>query len=244
MPSIDIAGDARRTLDIIKQGGVAIVPNDTGYACCGGSMDPLQKIYATKQRGGHKRNAMAADLETQRDMMTLGKREQEMVEAIVLDYDLPLGVIGPFRADHPLLMKLGDDALKASSAGGTIGNLLNAGPLHRELTRLSREELVPLFGSSANISGTGSRFRLEDVQPELHEIADIRIDHGLCRYHMYGRSGTLINFQTMQVIRFGACYDLIADVLKRWFRVELPRDPGMATLPSGHVNEFALQNVA
>ena len=244
MPTLDIAGDARRIIDVVKNGGIALVPQHTGYAMCGASMEPLRKIFDTKQRGGHKRNAMAADLETQRDMMTLGKREQEMVEAIVLDYDLPLGVIGPFRADHPLLMKLGDDALKASSAGGTIGNLLNAGPLHRELTRLSREELVPLFGSSANISGTGSRFRLEDVQPELHEIADIRIDHGLCRYHMYGRSGTLINFQTMQVIRFGACYDLIADVLKRWFRVELPRHPGMAARPSRHVNEFALQNVA
>lgn len=244
MPTIDIAGDARRIIDVVKGGGIALVPQHTGYAMCGASMDPLKRIFDTKQRGSHKRNAMAADLQTQRDLMTLGKREQEMVEAIVLDYDLPLGVIGPFRPGHPLLAKLGDEALKASSAGGTIGNLLNAGPLHKELTRLSREELVPLFGSSANISGTGSRFTIEDVQPELRAIADIQVDHGLCRYHTYGRSGTLINFQTMQVIRFGACYELIADVLKRWFRVELPNDPGMAALPSGHVNEFALQNVA
>jgi tRNA A37 threonylcarbamoyladenosine synthetase subunit TsaC/SUA5/YrdC len=244
MPTLDIAGDARRAIDVVKRGGIALVPQHTGYAMCGAQMEPLQKIFDTKKRGSHKRNAMAADLQTQRDMMTLGKREQEMVEAIVVDYDLPLGVIGPFRPDHPLLRTLGADALKASSAGGTIGNLLNAGPLHRELTRLSREEVVPLFGSSANLSGTGSRFTLEEVQPELRAIADITIDHGLCRYHMYGRSGTLINFQTMEVIRFGACYDLIADVLRRWFRIDMPRDPGMAALPSGHVNEFALKDVA
>jgi tRNA A37 threonylcarbamoyladenosine synthetase subunit TsaC/SUA5/YrdC len=244
MPTLDIAGDARRTIDVVKRGGIALVPQHTGYAMCGAQLEPLQKIFDTKRRGSHKRNAMAADLTTQREMMTLGKREQEMVEAIVVDYDLPLGVIGPFRPDHPLLRKLGDSALKASSAGGTIGNLLNAGPFHRELTRLSREEVVPLFGSSANLSGTGSRFTLEDVQPELRAIADITIDHGLCRYHMYGRSGTLINFQTMEVIRFGACYELIADVLRRWFRVDMPRDPGMAALPSGHVNEFALKDVA
>lgn len=244
MPTLDIAGDARRTIDVVKRGGIALVPQHTGYAMCGAQMEPLQKIFDTKKRGSHKRNAMAADLQTQREMMTLGKREQEMVEAIVVDYDLPLGVIGPFRPDHPLLRKLGGDALKASSAGGTIGNLLNAGPFHRELTRLSREEVVPLFGSSANLSGTGSRFTLEDVQPELRAIADLTIDHGLCRYHMYGRSGTLINFQTMEVIRFGACYELIADVLRRWFRVDMPRDPGMAALPSGHVNEFALKDVA
>ncbi|MDN4588839.1 hypothetical protein DBA29_10080 [Xenophilus aerolatus] len=243
MPSIDIAGDARRTLDIIKNGGVAIVPNDTGYACCGGSMDPLQKIYATKQRGGHKRNAMAADLETQRELQTLSPRAQEMVEALVVDHDLPLGVIGSFRPDHPLLRQLGDEAVRASSAVGTIGILLNAGPFHKALTRLSREEVVPLFGSSANLSGTGTRFRVEDIQPELRAIADITIDYGLRRYHVYRRAGTLINFDTLQVIRMGACYELISGVLKRWFGVDLPEDPGVEALPSGHLNEFALQGV-
>ena len=243
MSRFDIAGDARRTIDIIKRGGIAIVPNDTGYACCGASMDPLKKIYDTKRRGSHKRNAMAGDLETQRDLMTLGRREQAMVEALVVDHDLPIGVIGPFRADHPLLRKLDADAVKASTAVGTLGMLLNAGPFHKELTRLSREEVVPLFGSSANLTGTGTKFRVEDVQPELREIADITIDYGLRRYHVYRRAGTLINFSTMEVVRIGACYELIAGVLERWFDIELPADPGVEALPSGHLNEFALKNV-
>jgi len=240
---LDIPGDARRAIDIIKKGGIALVPNDTGYALCGASMDPLKKIYDTKRRGSHKRNAMAGDLETQRDLMTLGRREQSMVEALVVDHDLPIGVIGTFRADHPLLRKLDDDAVKASTAVGTIGMLLNAGRFHKELTRLSREEVVPLFGSSANLTGTGTKFRVEDVQPELRKIADITIDYGLRRYHLYRRAGTLINFSTMEVIRIGACYELIAGVLKRWFDVDLPEDPGVDALPSGHLNEFALKNV-
>jgi len=240
---LDIPGDARRTIDVIKKGGIALVPNDTGYAMCGASMDPLKKIYDTKRRGSHKRNAMAGDLETQRDLMTLGRREQAMVEALVVDHDLPIGVIGPFRADHPLLRKLDADAVKASTAVGTVGMLLNAGPFHKELTRLSREEVVPLFGSSANLTGTGTKFRVEDVQPELREIADITIDYGLRRYHVYRRAGTLINFDTMEVVRIGACYELISGVLKRWFDVALPADPGVDALPSGHLNEFALKNV-
>ena len=240
---LDIPGDARRTIDVIKKGGIALVPNDTGYAMCGASMDPLKKIYDTKRRGSHKRNAMAGDLETQRDLMTLGRREQAMVEALVVDHDLPIGVIGPFRADHPLLRKLDADAVKASTAVGTVGMLLNAGPFHKELTRLSREEVVPLFGSSANLTGTGTKFRVEDVQPELREIADITIDYGLRRYHVYRRAGTLINFSTMEVVRIGACYELIAGVLERWFDIELPADPGVEALPSGHLNEFALKNV-
>jgi len=240
---LDIPGDARRTIDVIKKGGIALVPNDTGYAMCGASMDPLKKIYDTKRRGSHKRNAMAGDLETQRDLMTLGRREQAMVEALVVDHDLPIGVIGPFRADHPLLRKLDADAVKASTAVGTLGMLLNAGPFHKELTRLSREEVVPLFGSSANLTGTGTKFRVEDVQPELREIADITIDYGLRRYHVYRRAGTLIHFSTLEVIRIGACYELIAGVLKRWFGVDLPADPGVDALPSGHLNEFALKSV-
>ena len=240
---LDIPGDARRTIDVIKKGGIALVPNDTGYAMCGASMDPLKKIYDTKRRGSHKRNAMAGDLETQRDLMTLGRREQAMVEALVVDHDLPIGVIGPFRADHPLLRKLDADAVKASTAVGTVGMLLNAGPFHKELTRLSREEVVPLFGSSANLTGTGTKFRVEDVQPELRKIADITIDYGLRRYHVYRRAGTLINFSTMEVVRIGACYELIAGVLERWFDIELPADPGVDALPSGHLNEFALKNV-
>jgi len=240
---LDIPGDARRTIDVIKKGGIALVPNDTGYAMCGASMDPLKKIYDTKRRGSHKRNAMAGDLETQRDLMTLGRREQAMVEALVVDHDLPIGVIGPFRADHPLLRKLDADAVKASTAVGTLGMLLNAGPFHKELTRLSREEVVPLFGSSANLTGTGTKFRVEDVQPELREIADITIDYGLRRYPVYRPAGTLINFSTMEVVRIGACYELIAGVLERWFDIELPADPGVDALPSGHLNEFALKNV-
>ena len=82
MPTLDIAGDARRTIDVIKRGGIALVPNQTGYAMTGAMLDPLQKIYDAKRRGGHKRNAMAADLETQRELMTLGRREQDMVERV------------------------------------------------------------------------------------------------------------------------------------------------------------------
>lgn len=243
MSRLDIAGDARRTLDVIRSGGIAIVPNDTGYACCGASMDPLKKIYDTKQRGSHKRNAMAVDLQTQRELHQLSPRAQQMVEALVQDHDLPIGVIGSYRADHPLLRQLGGDEIKAGTAAGTIGVLLNAGPFHKELTRLSREECVPLFGSSANLTGTGTKFRVEDIQQEIRNIADITIDYGLRRFHVYRRAGTLINFDTLEVVRMGACYELIAAVLKRWFDVALPADPGVEALPSGHVNEFALRGV-
>jgi hypothetical protein len=57
------------------------------------------------------------------------------------------------------------------------------------------------------------------------------------KYHRYRRSSTMIDFRTMEVVRIGACYELIAEVLGRWFGVELPPDPGLDALPSGHLRE-------
>jgi len=243
MPTLDIAGDARRTIDVIKSGGIALVPNDTGYALCGSSLEPLQKIFDNKRRGTHKRNAMGANLDTQRELHTLDRRAQEMVEALVLDHDLPIAVVGAFRADHPVMRKLDPELLRASTAAGTLALLLNAGTFHEQLCRLAHDEVVPLLGSSANFSGTGTRYRVEDVPQELRDLADITIDYGLRRSHIYQRAGTVINFNTLEVVRIGAYYELISDVLRRWFGVELPPDPGVQALPSGHLNEFALKEV-
>lgn len=243
MATPSLQQDARRAMDAIRRGGIALVPNDTGYAFCGSTLEPLRRIFDSKGRGDHKRNAMAADLQTQRELHTLDPRAQSMVEALVLDHDLPVAVVGTFRRDHPLMRKLEPELLRASSAAGTVALLLNAGPFHAELTRLGREELVPLLGSSANYSGTGTRFRVEDIPPELRAIADVTIDHGLRRGHVYQRAGTVINFSTLQVVRIGAYYELISDVLRRSFGVELPPDPGLQALPSGHLDEFALKGL-
>jgi hypothetical protein len=121
--------------------------------------------------------------------------------------------------------------------------LLNAGPFWAELTRLSREEVVPVFGSSANLTGSGPKFRIEDIEPEIRAIADVTIDYGLRKYHTYQRSGTIIDFRTLTVVRIGICYELISDILLRNFKVRFPPDPGLDVLRSGHLNEFGLKPV-
>ena len=97
-----------------------------------------------------------------------------------------------------------------------------------------------MFGSSANVSGTGPKFRVEDIQPEIKAVADVIVDYGLRRYHVYGRSATILRLSDLDVIRIGSCYELIGDVLWRHFRIELPADPGRNANPSGHLLEFAL----
>ena len=99
--------------------------------------------------------------------------------------------------------------------------LINAGPFHSEICRLSLKELHPIFGSSANISLTGTKFRVEDIDKEIIDIADIVIDHGLRKYHFYQQSSTLLNVETFEVVRKGSNYEIIADICSRRFGVQL-----------------------
>ncbi len=222
MALLDIPADARRAFQALCRGGIAIFPVDVGYTIAGGSQPSLQKIFRTKGRAPTKLNAMVGDLQIHRELHVLDARGHEMVELLTEGYDLPLGVIAPYRPSHPLVQRLDPAALAGSSRDGTIAMLVNAGPFHAELCRLSREEVFPIFGSSANLTNTGTRFRVQDIPAELTGIADVVIDYGLRKYHRYQRSATLINFQTMEVVRMGSCYELIADVLLRHFDVRLP----------------------
>jgi hypothetical protein len=72
-----------------------------GYGTIGGSKKAPQKIFDTKRRGSHKRNALLGDSVTQRELHALDSRSQDIVVSITLDFNLPLGVIGPYRPDHP-----------------------------------------------------------------------------------------------------------------------------------------------
>jgi tRNA A37 threonylcarbamoyladenosine synthetase subunit TsaC/SUA5/YrdC len=240
MQRLDITGDAQRALDTLQNGGVVLIPHACGYGLFGGTEESTNRIFSTKQRAGHKRNTMLCDIETQREVHDVDRRAQDMIEAIAVNYDLPLCAVAPYRADHPLLKNFTADMLKGSTANGTISLYLNAGIFPAELCKLARAANQIMLGSSANLTGTGQRFRVSDVQPEVRGIADLVIDYGLCRYHIYKRSATIINFAKLEVVRMGACYEQIGDILKRHFDWEIPADPGLGENPSGHLQEFAL----
>lgn len=240
MAVIDTEADALRVFEVLQGGGIAIFPNDVGYALMGGSIKAVKLINRTKGRGGHKRNAFLCGLDTQREMHVLDTRSREIIEALTVDYDLPLGAVAPYDPGHPMLRNVPSDLLATSTANGTIAMLLNAGPLFRQLCRLSREAMHPIFGSSANLTGTGPKFRVDDIQPAIREIADITVNYGIRKYHTYNRSATILRFPEIEVVRIGSCYELLSDVLKRHFHIELPADPGRQENPSGHLQEFAL----
>ena len=98
---------------------------------------------------------------------------------------------------------------------------MNAGKFHAAITRLSFAESHPLIGSSANVSSSGTKFTVEAIEPEIKAIADVVVDHGLQKYHTYAASSTLLNVETLEVVRAGSCYENIRYVLERHFGVAL-----------------------
>ncbi len=223
MGFFNVEEDARSAFNTLKAGGIAIVPNDIGYSILGGSGSALRRIFQTKGRAPSKLNAMVGNLEIHRELHVCSQRGRDIVQAITEDYDLPLGCIAPCQMQHPLLQKLDAETLAASTLNNTVVILMNAGRFHAAITQLSFQEGHLLVGSSANRSLSGTKFKVEDIEPEISAIADIIIDHGLQKYHTYNASSTLINVESLEVVRVGSCYENIRYVIERHFGVTLPR---------------------
>ncbi len=221
----DIEGDATRAFDVLQGGGIAILPMDVGYSLIGGSGEALRKIFETKRRAVSKLNAMVANDDIAKSVYKLSSRGRDLIDCITHEYDLPLGAVAPCHMDHPMLVKLDKESLAASTKNGTLVMLINAGKFHAAITRMSWEAKFPLFGSSANMSMTGTKFHGDDIEPEIRAIADVVINYGLMKYHPWRQSSTLLNVETFEVVRFGSCYENIADIVKRHFSVTLPQKP-------------------
>lgn len=223
MVMIDARSDAERVFEVLQRGGVAVVPLDVAYAVFGGNAAAIRRIFEAKGRSFSKPNGMMADYELFSEIHIVGDRERDIVRAVTGDYGLPLSVVAPFRADHPIFRSADEFTMERSTKIGTLDLLINAGPLHVEISRISRERLRPVLGSSANRSLTGSKYRLQDVDAAVRAIADIEIDYGLSRYaNSRGISSTIIDLKTFEVHRHGVCFEQIADILRRHFAIELP----------------------
>ena len=170
---------------------------------------------------------MCGCLEMHRDLHVLDDDRRAVVSAIIEDANLPMGTVAPGRLDHPALAALERDVLDQTTDEGTIAMLLNAGPLLDTLARIAFADNRLVIGSSANISLRGVKFRAGDIEPEIRAAADIVIDYGLARWNRYARSSTMIDVGRMRVVRYGSCFDLIDDLLRRRFDISLPPDPSV-----------------
>lgn len=154
----DIKVDAQRVFAVLRTGGIAIVPASMGYTIMTSNDKALEKIFLAKGRPAHKRHAMGGSFALHQSVHDLQGQNADIVRWLVQEFDLPLGVIAPYRADHPIFKKIEPKTMEAASEGGTLAILINAGQIMDEIAKLTLAASIPWLGSSANISGTGMMF--------------------------------------------------------------------------------------
>jgi tRNA A37 threonylcarbamoyladenosine synthetase subunit TsaC/SUA5/YrdC len=213
---------AAQAVELVRGGGVAIVPTDVCYVMIGHGKVALERIYAAKNRSLGKPSGAFGNLALFNELHVVNERARDMVRALVVDHDLPVSVVAPFRKDHPMFQRLDGFVKRRAVLGGTLDILLNAGVFHDEMTRIAHEKSLLIVGSSANLSLTGAIFRLDEVNKAVRAAADFEVDGGPSKYaNDDGLSSTIIDLRRLETIRPGVCYDRIREVLRRDFAVEL-----------------------
>lgn len=222
MSFYDYEADAQRAYDVVAGGGIAVIPCDIGYAIVGATPEAISRAFAAKQRAPSKLNALTGCRALHLAVHEVDARGRAVVRAITEDLDLPLGTVARYRPEHPLMRKVPPEVLAQSTRAGTVAMLVNAGRFLEALGWLSFVHELPIIGSSANVSHRGVKFRVEDIEPEVRDAADLVIDHGVMRWVSYGKSSTMLDVNEMKVVRHGIGFDLIQDRLLRQFAIALP----------------------
>lgn len=121
-----------------------------------------------------------------------------------------VGIVAPFDADnlHPQLAALDKTTLDQVTKGNTVCVVISEGPFCRELVRLCEGQGVLVFGTSANATGQGQRFRVEDVGDEVLAHADLVVNYGLQKWHTYGSGAVNFDAENMRVLRKGVAWEV------------------------------------
>jgi len=220
--SEQVKSDAAEILTVLKNGGVAVLGLDVAYAVIGSRENAIKRIFQAKNRSYEKPSGFFSNWEISNEIHMLPSEKRGVIREIIEQEKLPFSVVAPFKPNHSFFKNVDPFVLQNSTKGGTIDMLLNAGVLHDELVNQSWEMGMPVFGSSANTSLMGSKYRAEDIEAEVLNSVDLVADYGLSKYHNpLGRSSTIIDFSDFSVIRIGVMFEQLQKAFKKRFNINL-----------------------
>jgi len=152
----DVKADARRVYEVLKAGGTAILPASVGYAIMTTDPGALEKMFTTKRRGAHKRHGMGGSYDLHKQIHVMSPIHADITYTLTQTFGLTLGVISKVNKDHPMIKNIDERTMEAATNDDTMAMLIGAGTLVDEVIKLTSAENLPVLGSSANLSGTGS----------------------------------------------------------------------------------------
>jgi len=225
VPQQQLQADVALLLDTIAAGKVAIAPLDVAYAVNACTESGIRAIYAAKKRSYEKPGGLFANVEMSRAIHIMEDWKRDLAEAIAREENIPFSIVAPFRAQHEFFSRVEPFVMESSTKAGTMDMLLNAGQFHNEIARQSWKRGMPVFGSSANTSLQGSKYRYEDIEAPVREAASVYFNYGVSKYaNPLGHSSTIIDFRDFSVIRVGVVFERVAAAFRKHGKVELRYD--------------------
>ncbi|OJJ57218.1 hypothetical protein ASPSYDRAFT_47511 [Aspergillus sydowii CBS 593.65] len=240
----NVPRDAKETYNTLKRGGVAIIPTDVGYALLTSTQAGIQRIFSAKDRREGHNIGIIGTYKQHREIHVLPEAKFEMTRVLIEDMAMIVGVIAKYDTKnlHPRLATLDPATLSQVTDGDTVSIAVPEGPFLRELGRLCDDdpEGMLMFGTSANLTGQGQRFRVEDIESRVIDAVDLVVDYGLQKWQVYRRGGVNFDAENMKVLRKGAGYEVFRDRMLRWFPnllkdagVSIEEDPDFQTSEPG-----------
>jgi tRNA A37 threonylcarbamoyladenosine synthetase subunit TsaC/SUA5/YrdC len=220
------AGQLRTDIDALfaalDAGGIGIVPLDVAYAVVATTASGMRRIFEVKRRSYDKPSGMFGNRQLSGEIHRMDEWRHGIVREMIEAERLPFSVVAPFRADHDLLAATDPFVIEHSSKKGTLDMLLNAGQFHDAIAAASIARRRGVFGSSANLSLAGSKYRLTDIEEPVRAAAAVHFDYGQSKFaHPDGLASTIIDFRDFTVVRVGHCFERLKHAFADRFGVLL-----------------------
>jgi tRNA A37 threonylcarbamoyladenosine synthetase subunit TsaC/SUA5/YrdC len=207
--------DVQTVYATLRDGGLALVPTDTGYGLVAIKEQAVRRIYVLKGRPATKPCVtVTTPAITERVAAPLPQAIVDWIEAIT--YTSPLAVVTKLADISRLRSSQSVFVREQTTTAGTIALFYSAGPLLERLAELARVDGMLVVGSSANLSGTGNNYRSDDVPDSMIDGADLVLDRGPTRFQSSEKlASTILDLTTGQFIRSGINFSHIAQSWRR-----------------------------
>jgi tRNA A37 threonylcarbamoyladenosine synthetase subunit TsaC/SUA5/YrdC len=206
-----IAADAAKVYQVIRAGGVAVIPTDVSYGMIATSDTGVRRIYELKGRPLSKAcitvttEAIYDDVALPLDAATRAWLDDIRVRT-------PIAIVSPLDPSSRLLANLGDYSRSQATQNGTVATFFSAGALVERVAELAFADDTLVIGSSANTSGTGNNCSFAEIPASIRDGVDIALDRGHVRYANTERlSTTILDVTTGVFVRQGVNYAFIKE---------------------------------
>lgn len=205
--------ESGRVYEVLKDGGVALVPTCAGYGLLALRTQAVERIYALKGRPANKPCITVATWPIFDEVVAAVDAPIRAWLAETVRWT-PLAVVGWIRPHARLLAPMEPFVRAQCTSAGTIATFHAAGELVTGVAEHAFADGTLIVGSSANRSGTGNCYTVAEVPDEMRRGVDLVIDVGpVARLGAERLATTLLDLTQDRFLREGIRF---AEIERSW----------------------------